>query len=54
MTEKERSENIGKVLKAPVRYHLIDCLKDLKYGRPNKDQKILDEFIHILKTKENG
>lgn len=55
MTNEERSENIGKPLEMHVRYHLIDCLKDLKFGRPDNNQKQLDKFISELEaTPENG
>jgi len=45
MTEEEKKENIGKPLKMPVRYCLVDCLKDLKFGRPVEDQKQIDKWI---------
>lgn len=48
MTEEERQFNIGKPLKMPNRYHLIDCLKELKYGRPFMSQEIIDEWINDL------
>lgn len=50
MTEKERSDNLGKPLKMSVRYHLIDCLKELKFGRPANNQEQLDKWI----TELNG
>jgi len=48
MTDKERSENLGNPLKMPVRYHLVDCLKDLQFGRPAENQKQLQEWIDKL------
>lgn len=48
MTEEERLENLGKPLQMPVRYHLIDCLKDLKFGRPAENQELIDKWISEL------
>jgi len=49
MTDEERSENYGNALKTPVRYHLVDCLRDLKYGRPANNQKLIEKWIGELK-----
>jgi len=55
MTTEERSENFGNILKMPVRYHLVDCLKDLKFGRPSENQKQIDKWIEELNEHpENG
>lgn len=55
MTDKERSVNIGLPLKMPIRYHLIDCLKDLKFGRPIDNQKQIQKWIDELNENlENG
>lgn len=48
MTDKEREKNIGKPLQMPVRYHLVDCLKDLKCGRLKNDQDIINNWIAEL------
>lgn len=48
MTEEERNENIGKPLKTPLRYHLVDCLKDLKFGRPIENQIMINRWIEEL------
>ena len=48
MTEKERKQNIGNPLKMPVRYHLVDCLKDLKFGRPAENQELINKWIAEL------
>jgi len=48
MTEEELSENTGKPLQMPVRYHLIDCLKELKFGRPSGNQDLIDKWIAEL------
>jgi len=48
MTEEQRKKNIGLPLKMPVRYHLVDCLKDLKFGRPAENQKQIDKWIAEL------
>lgn len=49
MADFEWKENVGKPLEFPHYYHLIDCLKELKYDRPPKDQKLLDRWINELK-----
>jgi len=54
LTEEETKKHIGKILQTPVRYHLIDCLKELKYGRMTEDQKYLDVFIEFVETKRFG
>ena len=54
LPEEERENHYGKVLKMPVRYHLIDCLKELKWGRPANDQKVLDSFIAYLELNDTG
>lgn len=48
MTDEERSENYGNILKTSVRYHLIDCLRELKYGRPVNNQKLIEKWINEL------
>lgn len=48
MTDDERRANIGKPLQMPVRYHLIDCLKELKFGRPAESQRQIDKWIAEL------
>jgi hypothetical protein len=48
MTENERSDNFDKPLKMPVRYHLVDCLKDLQFGRPANNQKQIQKWITEL------
>ena len=55
MTKKEWSQNYGKPLQMPVRYHLIDCLKELKFGRPSESQIQIDKWIDDLKKDlDNG
>jgi len=55
MTDKERDVNLGKPLQMPVRYHLIDCLKELKSGRPICNQKLIQKWIDELKENlDNG
>jgi hypothetical protein len=44
----EQTENI---LHAPARYHLVDCLRALKFGRPAHDQQFLDQVIAELTTE---
>lgn len=53
MTQEERDQNIGNPLKAPNRFHLVDCLKDLKLGAPADRQHLIDYFIQIALDKGN-
>lgn len=41
LTKKHQKD----ILNMPVRYHLIDCLKQLKYGRPTNNQEQIDKWI---------
>ena len=54
LSEEERIEHTGKILQTPIRFHLIDCLKELKYGRMTEDQKYLDVFIEFVEAKGFG
>lgn len=55
MMEKDSLNNIGKPLKTPVRFHLIDCLKELKFGRPAGNQRQISKWILELENNlENG
>jgi hypothetical protein len=55
MTDKQRSANLGLPLKMPSRYHLIDCLKDLKFGRPAENQHLIQKWIdEMYEEIENG
>ena len=55
MTDNERSANLGMPLRMPTRFHLVDCLKDLKFGRPAENQKQIQKWIDELNEEtENG
>jgi len=55
MTDEERSASIGLPLKMPIRYHLVDCLKDLQFGRPAENQKQIQKWIDELNENlDNG
>jgi hypothetical protein len=54
LTDEERKEHTLNIRKMPVRYHLIDCLKDLKFGRPASNQHLLDKWIAELKDLDEG
>lgn len=41
------------ILKTPSRYHLVDCLKELKWGRPSESQKQIEDFIQFLLLDDN-
>jgi hypothetical protein len=41
----------GNIRKLPVRYHLIDIIKDLKHGRPAENQRMMDEWIAMMELK---
>ena len=32
----------------PCNYHLIDIIKDLKFGRPAENQRMMDEWIAMM------
>lgn len=40
------------VLRAPSRYPLADCLKELRFGRTAADQHLLNKFINELEETE--
>jgi hypothetical protein len=49
------AENHRLILKTPIRFHLIEILKELKYGRPANNQKMIDKWIAELELNpENG
>ena len=50
LTEKQRltKKHQKDILTYPARYHLIDCLKQLKFGRPVKSQEQIDKWIAEL------
>jgi len=52
MTDKQRSKNVGLPLKMPSRYHLVDCLKDLKFGRPANNQILIQKWIDEMLNEE--
>lgn len=37
----------GKINSTPVRYHLVDVLKAMRFGRPGEDQNLLDDMIEM-------
>jgi hypothetical protein len=42
------SDESHRILRIPNHYHLIDCLKALKFGRPANNQDFLDICIGYL------
>lgn len=44
----------GLIKQAPIRYHLIDVVKDLKHGRPVEDQKMINEWIAMMELSDRG
>lgn len=44
----------GLIRKTPIRYHLIDVVKDLKHGRPAEDQKMINEWIAMMELSDRG
>lgn len=44
----------GLIRQTPIRYHLIDVVKELKHGRPAKDQKMIDEWIAMMELSDRG
>jgi len=35
-------------LQRPVAYSLVDCMKELKFGRPCQQQLVIDEAINFI------
>ena len=51
--DQARKEHGGNCfLSMSSRFHLIDSLKDLKFGKPVKYQSLVDELIELVKTRE--
>jgi len=43
------------VLHSPAAHSLEECLRELKFGRPAEEQKVLDELINVVyKRLGNG
>ncbi len=38
----------GSITNSPSKYHLIDIIKNLKFGRPAENQKMMDEWIAMM------
>lgn len=38
-------------LHAPAAHSLVECLKELKFGRPAKEQMIIDELINVTVSR---
>jgi len=38
-------------LHAPAAHSLVECLKELKFGRPAKEQMLLDELINVTTSR---
>lgn len=53
LTKEEYLDHAGKILETPCRYNLIDCLKELKFSRPAKNQIALQGFIDYLELDES-
>ena len=50
LSKEDHKEHMinGNISKYPARYHLIDIIKKLKYGRPAENQKMMDEWIAMM------
>lgn len=47
--EEFKKHNIeNKILKFPSKYHLIDVMKALKFGRPTESQNMLNKVIAMM------
>jgi len=38
-------------LHSPASHSLVECLKELKFGRPSVEQFLLDDFCNIIKER---
>jgi len=55
LTAKEHSKEMANICKTPIRFHLIDVLKEIRYGRPVVDQHMITKWIMDLEeNKEVG
>jgi hypothetical protein len=56
LSEAEHKEHaiLGLIRQVPIRYHLIDVVKDLKHGRPAADQKMINEWIAMMELSDRG
>ena len=54
MTVEEHMENLEDIRKAPNRFHLIDVLKHIRYGRPEEDQKAISRWIKECEDNDIG
>ena len=48
--KEQKKDSTKLVLQNSVNHSLIDCLKELKYGRTKDDQEAIDEFIESRKA----
>jgi len=35
-------------LRAPAAHSLVECLRELKFGRPAREQMVIDELINVV------
>ena len=54
MTVDEHMNNLDGVRKSPTRFHLIDVLKNIRYGRPEKDQVAITRWIKECEDNNIG
>ena len=56
LSDEEHKEHAhkGSIRQTPIRYHLIDVVKDLKHGRPATDQKMINEWIAMMELSDRG
>ena len=50
LTEDERIVHTQEIQQMPARYHLLDILKNIKYGRPAENQKLIEKWIEELEV----
>lgn len=52
-TTNKSFHNHENILKEQANHSLQDCLKQLKFGRPAKAQKVLDKFIDLINLNKD-
>jgi len=48
LSDKEHSDLMKDILKYPIRFHLVDVFRQMKFGRPAKTQEQIQKCIDFL------
>lgn len=50
-SDDTKQEHKDTVLHAPSAHTLVECLRELKFGRPGEEQRVLDELINVAVSR---